>query len=77
MGDLVNLRRFGTEAGNDQTVWNPRMNSNLVVLISFSPRDYDASLLRFLRKSDQGHFLGSNNGFDLVTRIHPTRKKSD
>lgn len=51
------------------------MNSNLVVLISFGARNYDAGPVRFLRESDQDHFLSSGNGRDLVTRTHPTRKK--
>jgi hypothetical protein len=51
------------------------MNSNLVVLISSRARDHDAGPVRFLRESDQDHFLSSGNGWDLITRTHATRKK--
>jgi hypothetical protein len=76
MGSRVNLRRFGTEAGKGSTPLDSPMNINLVVLISLGSGITMASgALHFLGKSDQDHFLGSDNGFDLVTRTHPTRKK--
>jgi len=76
MGSRVNLRRFGTEAGRESNGLDSPMSSNLVVLTSFRAWDYDANPLRFLRESYQDHFLSSGNGWDLITRIHPTRKKT-
>jgi hypothetical protein len=37
------------------------MNNNLVVFNFVRWCDYDAGPLRFLGKSDQDHFLGSDN----------------
>ena len=75
MGGRVNLRRFGTEGGKESDALDSPMNSNLAVLISFGSGITIRGLFAFYEKSDQDHFLSSGNGWDLITRTHPTRKK--
>jgi hypothetical protein len=51
------------------------MNSNIIVLISLGGGITLASYLHFLGKSDQDHFLGSDNGCDSPHEHIPTQKK--